>query len=361
MTLTRTPAADAQPDDLGHATRRWTTVVWLAGLGGLLLAVVICACGIGPVAVPPLTVARIVGHHAVGIPAVPDWTTAQDAIVWRVRVPRVLLGALAGAGLAVSGVVLQTVVRNVLADPHILGVTSGASTGAALSLLFGVTSGAGMLSGSAFLGALCATVLLFVVARSNGQLTSLRLLLGGVTIGYIFSAATSFLIFASDSPEGARAVLFWLLGSLGSASWSAVASTAVAVTGCTVVLYLMATRFDALAVGDDTARTLGFAPTRWRVTALAVVSLCIGAVVAVAGAIGFVGLIVPHAARLVAGGAHRRLIPVSALLGASFLVIADVMARIAFSPRELPLGIVTAVVGAPLLLVLIRRFRNPVS
>ncbi|MFF2555113.1 FecCD family ABC transporter permease [Nocardia sp. NPDC058058] len=358
MTLTHVMEAAPEPDDLGHARRRWTTAAWIVGLTAALVAVVVCACGIGPVGVPPGTVARIIGHHTFGVPALRDWTAAQDAIVWRVRVPRVLLGALVGAGLAVSGAVLQTVVRNVLADPHILGVTSGASTGAALSLLFGVGAG-GLLSGSAFAGALCATGLLFAVARSNGQLTSLRLLLGGVTIGYIFSAATSFLIFASDSPEGARAVLFWLLGSLGSAAWPAVATTAAAVTGCTVVLFLMATRFDALAVGDDTARTLGFAPIRWRVAALAVVSLCIGAVVAVAGAVGFVGLIVPHAARLVAGSAHRRLIPVSALLGAIFLVIADIVARTAFAPRELPLGIVTAVVGAPLLLVLVRRFREP--
>ncbi|MFE3105197.1 FecCD family ABC transporter permease [Nocardia tengchongensis] len=361
MTLVRTPMTEELADDLGHARRRWTTVVWLAGLGAVLIGVVVCACGIGPVTVPPSTVARIVGHHLVGIPGGQDWTAAQDAIVWRVRVPRVLLGALAGAGLAVSGAVLQTVVRNVLADPHILGVTSGASTGAALSLLFGVTAGGGMLSGSAFLGALIATVLLFAVASSNGHLTSLRLLLGGVTIGYIFSAATSFLIFASDSPEGARAVLFWLLGSLGSAAWPAVAATTVAVLGCTAALFLMATRLDALAVGDDTARTLGFAPQHWRVAALLVVSLCVGAVVAVAGAIGFVGLIVPHAGRLLAGGTHRRLLPASALLGAIFLVIADVVARTAFSPRELPLGIVTAVVGAPLLLILIRRFRNPVA
>ncbi|WP_067704017.1 FecCD family ABC transporter permease [Nocardia jejuensis] len=348
------------PDDLGHARRRRHTVMWIAGLAAILSAVLVCACGIGPVTVPPLTVARIVGHHMFGIPALAEWTAAQDAIVWRVRVPRVLLGALVGAGLAVSGAVLQTVVRNVLADPHILGVTSGASTGAALSLLFGFGVG-GMLSASAFSGALCATGLLFAVARSNGQLTSLRLLLGGVTIGYIFSAATSFLIFASDSPEGARAVLFWLLGSLGSAAWPAVVTTAAAVGASIAALFLMATRFDALAVGDDTARTLGIAPTRWRVGALAVVALCVGAVVAVAGAIGFVGLIVPHVARLATGSAHRRLIPMSALLGANFLVLADVVARTAFAPRELPLGIVTAVVGAPLLLVLVRRFREPVA
>jgi iron complex transport system permease protein len=346
-------------DDLGYTRRRWTTALWCVALGTALLVVAVCACGIGPVSVPPATVARIVGHHLVGAPAAGGWTPAQDTIVWLLRVPRVLLGALVGAGLAVSGAVLQTVVRNVMADPHTLGVTSGASTGAALSLLFGF--GGGILPGSAFLGALCATALLFVVARSNGRLTSLRLLLGGVTIGYIFSAATSFLIFTSNSPEGARAVLFWLLGSLRSAAWPAVTISAVAVVACTGALFCMATRFDAMAVGDDTARALGLSPGLWRVASLVVVSLCIGAVVAVAGAIGFVGLIVPHVARLVTGAAHRRLIPVSALLGAIFLVIVDVVARTALSTKELPLGIVTAVVGAPLLLTLVRRFRNPVS
>jgi iron complex transport system permease protein len=348
-------------DDLGYTRRRWTTALWCAALGTVLLVVAVCACGIGPVGVPPATVARIVGHHLIGAPAAGGWTHAQDTIVWLLRVPRVLLGALVGAGLAVSGAVLQTVVRNVMADPHTLGVTSGASTGAALSLLFGFATGGAMLPGSAFLGAMCATALLFAVARSNGRLTSLRLLLAGVTIGYIFSAATSFLIFASDSPEGARAVLFWLLGSLRSAAWPAVATSAVAVVACTGALFCMATRFDAMAVGDDTARALGLSPGGWRVASLVVVSLCIGAVVAVAGAIGFVGLIVPHVARLMAGGAHRRLIPVSALLGAIFLVIVDVVARTALSTKELPLGIVTAVVGAPLLLALVRRFRNTVS
>jgi iron complex transport system permease protein len=357
--LTLELAPTAEVDDLGHARRRLTTALWCAVFGTVLLVVAVCACGIGPVSVPPATVARIVGHHLVGAPATGGWTAAQDAIVWQLRVPRVLLGGLVGAGLAVSGAVLQTVMRNVMADPHTLGVTSGASTGAALSLLFSFTTGFGMLPGSAFLGALCATALLLVVARSNGRLTSLRLLLAGVTIGYVFSAVTSFLIFASDSPEAARSVLFWLLGSLRSAAWSAVATSAVAVVACTGALFCMATRLDAMAVGDDTARALGLSPGRWRVVSLVVVSLCVGAVVAVAGAIGFVGLIVPHVARLVAGGAHRRLIPVSALLGAIFLVIVDVVARTAFSTRELPLGIVTAVVGAPLLLALIRRFRNP--
>lgn len=355
-----TTTRDVGPvDDLDHARRRLHILLWVGGLAIALLAALPIAVGLGPVSIPPGTVAEVVLHHLTGWPQAVTWTEAEDNIVWLVRLPRVLLGAVVGAALAVSGVALQAMVRNVLADPHILGVTSGASTGAAASLLFGIGVGAGTgaLTASAFLGALAATAALFIVARQGGQITSVRLLLAGVTIGYILSAATSFLIFASDSPEGARAVVFWLLGSLASAQWSAVGTAGAVVAAGTAVLVLLGSRLDALAIGDDTAHTLGIAPGRLRAQALVVVALCVGSVVAVSGAIGFVGLIVPHVARLCVGGTHRRVIPVSALIGALFLVTADVFARVAFAPRELPLGIVTAVVGAPLLLLLVRRLR----
>ncbi|WP_278263102.1 iron ABC transporter permease [Nocardia sp. AG03] len=357
--MTTTLLDDPGVDDLDHGRDRGRTRWWIGGLTAALAIAIVLAAGLGPVTVPPMTVLRIIGGHTLGLPDVADWSTAQDSIVWLVRVPRVLLGALVGAALAVSGAVLQTVVRNVLADPHILGVTSGASTGAAVYLLFGVTAATttAALAASAFAGALAATVLLFVIARMNGQLTSLRLLLAGVTIGYIFAAATSFLVFASDRPEAARTVLFWLLGSLASAGWPSVATTAAVVAAACLAVLLMAPRLDALAAGEDTARTLGVAPQRVRLWALLIVALAVGAVVAVAGSIGFVGLIVPHVARLCVGGTHRHLLVVSALIGALFLVIADVAARTVFAPRELPLGIVTAAVGAPLLLVLIRRLR----
>ena len=361
--MTATLTIPPTVDDLDHARHRRRALLPAGVLGVALVVTLLVAAGLGPVAVPPGTVARIIGHHTLGHPVTADWTSAQDSIVWLVRVPRVLLGALVGAALAITGAVLQTVVRNVLADPHILGVTSGASTGAAVYLLFGITAAttATALAASAFVGALAATALLFVIARINGQLTSLRLLLGGVTIGYIFAAATSFLIFASDRPEGARTVLFWLLGSLAPAAWSSVATTVAVVAVTTVAVLLLAPRLDALAAGDDTARTLGVAPNRIRLWALLIVALAVGAVVAVAGAIGFVGLIVPHVARLCAGAAHRQLLVVSGLLGALFLVVADVAARREHRPRELPIGIVTAAVGAPLLLILIRRFQAPAS
>lgn len=349
---------DSAPDDLEHARRRRHTLVWVGGLSLVLLATFPLAVGIGPVGIPPGAVERIIGHHLFGFPATPTWSASADTIVWLVRMPRVLLGVAVGAGLGVSGVALQALVRNVLADPHILGVVSGASTGAAATILFGVGGGMGAagLTGSAFIGGAGATVLLFFLARVGGRITSIRLLLAGVAIGYVLSAATSFLIFASDTPDSARAVLFWLLGSLASAQWSSIGVAVVVVVVTLVMLVLWARQFDALAVGDDSARTLGVAPDRFRALSLALVSLCVGAVVAVAGGIGFVGLVVPHVARLCVGGGHRRVYPVAALVGAIFLTWADVLARVAFAPRELPLGIVTAVVGAPFLIILVRRF-----
>jgi iron complex transport system permease protein len=354
------PGPEEEPDDLEHGARRRHTVRWVTGLAVLLVVTVPLAVGLGPVGIAPGTVARIVGEHLLGWPAAAGASGPDATIVWLVRMPRVLLGIAVGAGLSIAGVALQALVRNVLADPHILGVVSGASTGAAATILFGVGVGTGAsgLTGSAFLGAVAATALLFVLARAGGRITSVRLLLAGVAIGYVLSAATSFLVFASDAPDSARAVLFWLLGSLAGARWSSIAVAIVVVAATLLALLLWARRFDALAVGDDSARTLGVAPERFRALALVVVSLCVGAVVAVAGGIGFVGLVVPHVARLCVGAAHRRVFPVAALLGGIFLTWADVFARVAFAPRELPLGIVTAVVGAPFLIVLVRRFAS---
>jgi iron complex transport system permease protein len=184
-----------------------------------------------------------------------------------------------------------------------------------------------------------------------------RLLLSGVAVGYALYAATSFLIFASGSAEGARSVLFWLLGFLGLARWSTPLAIVLAVVALTVaLLVLWGQRMDALALGDETSLTLGTDPSRFRVQLLVVVALCVGVVVAASGGIGFVGLVIPHLARRLVGGAHRRVVPVAALLGAVFLIWADVAARTVLAPRELPIGILTALVGAPFLLVLIRRF-----
>ncbi|MTV27700.1 iron ABC transporter permease [Nitriliruptoraceae bacterium ZYF776] len=352
------PPVEDLVDDLGRDAARRRTTLWIGGLGLGLFVTLVAGIALGSVSLPLPDVARIVGHHLVGVPAEADWSVAQDSIVWRVRVPRVLLGATVGAGLAICGVALQAMVRNVLADPYLLGVTSGASTGAAGAILFGfgLAFGEHALSISAFLGAAAASLLVFTIARTAGRVTSVRLLLAGVAVGYALYAATSFLIFASPNPEGARTVLFWLLGSLSLARWSSVFLVVVLVVAVTLVtLTVLGRQLDALAIGDETAQTLGTSPTRFRAQLLVLVSLCIGAVVAISGGIGFVGLVIPHVARRFVGGAHRRLVPVAALIGAMFLVWADLFARTVIEPRELPIGILTALVGAPFLLLLVRR------
>jgi iron complex transport system permease protein len=348
-------------DILGVAARRRRTSLWLAVLGAGLLLTVVMAVGSGAIGIAPATVARVVAHHVIGWPGDVTWEPPQDAIVWQVRLPRVLLGVLVGAGLAICGVALQAMVRNVLADPYLLGINSGASSGAAAAILFGFGAGFGehALPVSAFLGALAASLLVFLVARSGGRVTSMRMLLSGVAVGYALYAATSFLIFASGSAEGARSVMFWLLGSLGLARWDApLAVVAVVVVATVAVLTVGGRRLDALSIGDETAHTLGVSPDRFRMRLLVLVSLCVGVLVSAAGSIGFVGLVVPHLARRLAGSAHVRVVPVAALLGAILLVWADVIARALLAPQEIPIGIITALLGAPFLLILIRRLHG---
>lgn len=351
------PPALAPADALGvRARSRRAALVLLLLTAATGLSLVLCL-GIGPVPVPAATSVRILAHH-LGADVASPGDAAADAIVWGVRLPRVLMGAAVGACLAISGAALQAMVRNVLADPYILGVSSGASAGAAAAILFGVGAALGQYAQPALavLGALGAALAVVLLARGNGQVTSLRLLLSGVAVGYALQAVTNLLIFASDDAEGSRSVMFWMLGSLSLATWNAFLAIALgaALLGA-AALVLSAPVLDALSAGDEIAHSLGIAPHRARIGLLVIVSLCTAAAVAGAGAIGFVGLVIPHLARRLVGARHRVLIPASALLGAAFLLWADVLARIAVPPRELPIGVITAAVGAPFLLVLVRR------
>jgi iron complex transport system permease protein len=354
------PVVDAGRRGLGVETAQVRARRWTFALVGVLAVSMLAGIALGAVRVPFGSVLQVLGHHLFLVPGEQDWSAPRDAIVWQVRLPRVLLAALVGAGLAVCGMALQAMVRNLLADPYLLGVSSGASTGAAAAILFGVGLGLGehALSGSAFVGACAASVLVYAVARSAGRVTSTRLLLAGVAVGYALQAVTSFLIFASDSAEGARSVMFWLLGSLALAEWGQpLAVASVVVLLAVGVLTLMGRRLDALAVGDETALALGVRPERFRTALLLLVALCIAVLVSAAGSIGFVGLVVPHLARRAVGAAHVRAVPVAALMGAVLLVWADVVARVVLAPQEIPIGIITSVVGAPFLLILVRRLQ----
>lgn len=349
-------ALDSTARDVRSRSRR--ARAWVAGLTLALAVSLVCGVALGAVSTPLPDVLRIVGHHLFLVPGEQTWSDPLDAIVWQVHLPRVALAALVGAGLAVCGMALQAMVRNMLADPYLLGVNSGASTGAAAAILFGVGLGLGghLLATSAFVGALLASMLVYLVARSAGRVTSVRLLLAGVAVGYALQAVTSFLIFASDSAEGSRSVMFWLLGSLGLAEWNGPMLVVALVVPLTVAALAVAGRsLDALAIGDETALTLGISPERFRTAMLVLVALCVGVVVSASGSIGFVGLVVPHLARRAVGAAHRTAVPVAALMGAVLLIWADVVARSLLAPQEIPIGIITALLGAPFLLVLVRR------
>lgn len=339
--------------------QRYKAITWVIALAVALVTVSMLSLLVGPVSVPFSEVVTIMGA-AVGGGQLPDDLIHHAAIILDLRAPRIILAIIAGAGLAVAGVVLQALVRNLLADPYILGVNSGASTGAALAILFGAGAGFGeyALQTSAFLGALVAMVLVLLISRVAGRMTSTRLLMAGVSVGYALSAFTSFLVFASDSAEGARSVTFWLLGSLSLASWGGpLIVAAVVVLAGIALMMVLARPLDVLAAGDETAIAVGFNPDRLRIIFMIAISVVVGVVVAAVGSIGFVGLVIPHLARRLVGASHSAVIPVSALCGALLLVVADIASRVAMAPQELPVGIITALVGTPFLLLLVRRMK----
>lgn len=337
-------------------------VLLLIGLGVALVATAVLGVGVGSVRIGPTTVLSVVAERLGIAHGGPVASPAETNIVWLLRVPRVLAGIAVGAALSVAGATIQALVRNPLADPYLLGISSGASAGAAAQMLFGVSAAAGAaaLAGSAFVGSLVAIALVFAISRIGGRLIPARLVFGGIAVGLALGALTNLMVFFADSRDGVRAVLFWMLGSLGQSRWDVLALLWMVTLGCCLLLWGWSRRLDAIALGEDTARSLGTDPTRFRTVAVLVVALLVATSVSVSGAIGFVGLVVPHLARRLVGAGHRLLLPVSALLGAVLLVWADTLARSVVSPAELPLGVLTALIGTPLLIVLVHRM-SPIT
>jgi iron complex transport system permease protein len=320
----------------------------------MLALVMVVAVSIGAVNVPLGEVWRIILRHLTGGGATGD--PALDQIVWNFRAPRVVLAALVGTGLALSGVVLQAVVANPLADPTVLGFSYGASLGAVLVITAagGASLGGLGVSSAAFLGALAAGALVFVLGQRQGRLAPTRLVLSGVAVGYLFLSATSFLQLQA-TPTELRTVMFWMLGSVAGAQWSQLPVVSTVVLTTTIILALFGRRLNVLLAGDESATALGVDVSRLRAVLLVLSSLLTGTVIAVAGGIGFVGLMIPHLVRLAIGADHRKLLPLTALVGAIYLVLVDLLSRTLNRPNELPLGILTALLGAPFFLWLLRR------
>ncbi|MBQ4419672.1 MAG: iron ABC transporter permease [Synergistaceae bacterium] len=292
-----------------------------------------------------------------------DVNLNEISIVWQIRLPRVLTGAIVGAGLAIAGTVIQSLVRNSLADPYLLGISSGACTGAVFMILFASSLFNIVLTGlevyfAAFLGAMLAFILVFFIAGSSkGGLNPVRMILSGLAVSYIFSAITNFMVYLSQH-NGAESAMFWMLGGLGGARWGRLGVPFVIVILALIIFMLNARNLNALLLGDESAAAVGVDIVKFRRFLFVASSVLTGVIVAVSGSIGFVGLIVPHAVRLIAGADHERVLPIGALAGAIFLIWADLFSRTVLAPRELPLGIITGFVGAPFFIWLLTRNKH---
>ncbi len=281
-----------------------------------------------------------------------------DRIVWGLRLPRALLAFIVGGGLGIIGVAMQTLVRNPLAEPYILGISSGATAGASLfylGFLPPLISKTMSMPIAAFLGSLCAIVIVYGVAGSRGRISVARLLLAGVAVASLMGALTSFITLSSPEPDKLRSVLFWLLGSFHLAQWSTLTWPAIAVFIGLIVLMILSSPLDGMLTGDESAHSLGVAVESIKRILIVLASIVTGSIVAASGAIGFVGLIVPHAVRSFTGVTHRKVLPASFIGGAIFLLWADMLARSVLPDAQLPVGIVTALCGVPFFLILLHR------
>ncbi|XZM78732.1 FecCD family ABC transporter permease [Clostridium perfringens] len=321
----------------------------------LFISSIILGISFGAVDIPPYDVYRVFLYKVFGI-KIGNLDEILNStvfdIIWGVRMPRVLLGAFAGMALAMVGVIMQATIQNPLGDPYILGLSSGASLGATFSILIGFS---GVLSSfgaplGAFLGALIASIFVYFLARIGGRITPFKMILAGMVISSICSSLTSLIIFLSKDNEGIRTVNFWMMGSLAGAEWSNIVLP-IAISVIPLIYFFTQHRnLNLMVLGDETSITLGLNIEKHRKIYMILSSLITGVIVSVCGTIGFVGIMIPHIVRLIFGTDHKTLLPFSALVGAIFLIWADVIARCAITNMELPIGIITSVIGAPFLL-----------
>jgi iron complex transport system permease protein len=314
---------------------------------------------VGPVGIGPATVVRSLLAHVPFLPGGTGIDATDDAIVWEIRLPRVVLAAVVGGALGLSGAAYQGVFRNPLADPYLLGVAAGAGFGATLMIAYGPAGAARsyFLPLAAFAGAVIAVLGAYAVGRSVGaRRDTATLILAGVTVAAFLTAAQTFV--QQQSTQNINEIFAWLLGGLGTSGWREVGLAAPYVAVSAVVLVLHRRVLDVLAVGDDEATTLGLNVARTRLLIIAAATLATAAAVAVSGLVGFVGIVVPHLIRRLVASSYRVIVPLALAVGAAFLVLADVIARTLLAPAELPIGVVTAFVGAPFFAFVLRTTRS---
>ena len=322
-----------------------------------LLLAVLGGVAIGETPIAPGVVLQVLANKLWGAGYVLD--PIDEGIVWNYRLTRALVAAACGAGLATCGVVLQSLLRNPLADPYLLGISAGASTGAVLVAVLGLGAGAISLSAGAFAGAITAFALVILLARVSGPAsTSAQIILAGIAGSQLFNAITAFLITKSASSEQARGIMFWLLGNLSGVRWSSVwLAVPVAVLGLAVCMWHRRA-LDAFTFGTDSAASLGIPVRRVQLLLISCAALVTAVMVSIVGSIGFVGLVIPHAVRLLSGTGHGRLVPLSAMGGALFLIAADILSRTLIKGQVIPVGVVTALIGAPVFALILISRRN---
>lgn len=332
-----------------------TKIVNLILLIILLISIVLCI-SIGPVNIKFTDVWRVIFYKIFSFGQIDHISVNTQNIIWHLRAPRVFLGIMAGASLALSGVAMQAFTRNPLADPYILGISSGASFGAVIAMatnLFFVFGQYKVQTG-AFLGALISMIMVYSLSYSGKTVTPIRLVLVGIAVSAMFSAFTSFTVYNAPDDAKIREATFWMLGGVAGVKWGQILPLALVIVPSVIIMYYFSKPLNAMMMGDNTAITLGIDIMSVRKSLIVITALLTGVTVSVSGSIGFVGLVIPHIVRLISGADHQKVIPLAALTGSIYLVWMDVAARMLDMPKEIPLGILTSMFGAPLFLWMIR-------
>ncbi|ACD23481.1 iron ABC transporter permease [Clostridium botulinum] len=332
---------------------------WVISLSIILVGTIVAAIAIGSTYIEPEEVYKVSLSKLTNGEVYSDVGSVMiQNIIWEIRLPRVLLGAICGAGLAICGVLMQCVTKNPIAEPYILGISSGASCGAVFVIVLGGMSSIGINSvgAGAFVGSLISGILVFVIGTQMGKTTSTtRLVLSGMAISTIFSALTNLLIYSAENSNQAKSALFWTVGSLGGAKWEVLLFPFIILVVVIIGALVMSKSLDILLLGDDSAIILGINIKLIKSIILILATLLTSALVSITGAIGFIGLVVPHICRTITGSDHKKLIVLSSLIGAIFLIASDIIARGLFPPIEIPIGIITSLVGGPFFLYLISK------
>ena len=286
------------------------------------------------------------------------WLEGTETILWNIRIPRILTAFVVGAGLTLCGILMQVLTKNSLADPYVLGISHGASTGAVSVIMYGYLSflGGYATMAGAFVGAVISIALALRIATIRNKVTATQLVLAGIAVSALFGALTNFMIYHTKTgSDKVKTATYWLMGSLSGSSWEKLTYTTIAFVVCFILIMLLTKNLDVLMLGDDVASTVGVNTDKLKLMIILVATLLTGIIVSVSGTIGFVGLTIPHITRASVGTKHKRLVPASMLVGGTFLVIADILSRTVVAPEELPIGVVSAFFGAPFFLYLIRK------